>query len=149
MDLWVFIATSTTAPHGTTGGRSRLTLVHKPVKHYRFRLMLTVSLSQELFTTSRLESLQGPQPKLIQGGSGGTNKIRCVQRLCRLESICRYYSAALRSTTSHVPKASQATAQFRIVIELLSLQLQSPPYDRLWAAAPQPIEGNCCCEYHP
>ena len=84
-----------------------------------------------------------PQPKLIQGGSGGTNKIRCVQRLCRLESICRYYSAALRSTTSHVPKANQTKAQFWIVIELLSLRLQSPPYDRPQAIAPQSIEGPC------
>ena len=34
------------------------------------------------------------------------------------------------------------------VIELLSLQLHSPPYDRLQAPAPQPIEGFCC-ELHP
>ena len=50
--------------------------------------------------------------------------------------------------TSHVPKANQTKALFWIVIELLSLRLQSPPYDRPQAHAPQSIEGPCY-GYHP
>ena len=73
---------------------------------------------QELFTTSRPESLQGSKPKLIQGGCGGTDKnsMRAASMQIGINLPVILCRSALG--TSHVPNANQTKAQFWIVIEM-------------------------------